>query len=383
MNLQYGDELNVRSAGERDELERVINILKSRYPDVIISSNQAIQHPDYITIFTASHLKDYVVNAKPDMLHFSSYPYMMQGTGVCAYEGQSPLPFYVNMEVYRQAGLAGLDGTGKKPIPCGMFVQTFEINNHMPTESEYRLQIFAGLAFGFKQFSAFLYIQNVTCVQNNSSENYVDLFFDYDGIGPWAAPVPKPELYTYAAMMREAKKLAPTLVRLISTDVRMLMGEHKNASGLSIPNQIPSDSWTDVSMEPWNSSVDPYMTDIEVQNTGTKNEGLAGDIIVGYFKPLDDSLAEPGYENDIYFMIVNGLIDETGDADDCKQQITLKFDFGSSGISNLKYVDANGAVSDFTPQPDRLGKDEITFELKGGTGMLFKYDTGGKFIGLE
>ena len=105
---------------------------------------------------------------------------------------------------------------------------------------------------------------------------------------------------------RQSLNLGPALVRLLTTNVHLRTGQHKNSNGLTVNNSLPS------GVTHWESNTNPYLTGVTATNLGSKNAGLAGDAIVGYFKPLDASFTTPGHENDAYFMIVNGLSDAAG-----------------------------------------------------------------------
>ncbi len=380
VSVQWKDEQSI-SSSQLSTLASDIANLKGDYPDAMVYCNNKVGSSGFnVSDFSQTTLNNYTQTVKPDMLHFSEYPFRWQGTNYPArdYEGGSPTGMYVHMEMYRKAGIAGLDGTGSQPIPVGMYVQTFAddgLNNRLPTESEYRLQQFAGLAFGMKSFDTFLYCQNAENVLAGSSSTYEDLFFTYTSA--WADPTPKPEFYNYAAMLGEAKNIAPSLVRLISTDVRMKMGRREDG----VTNPLPADSFSEVAVAAWDSTADAYLKNVSATNLGTKNNGMEGDVIVGFFKPLDSSLAQPGAENDPYFMIVNGLSDETGNAVDCRQQIHMEFDFADSGINQLlRRSRETGAIEQVSLTHDSGSLYYLDLVLDGGTGDLFKYDNGFDFI---
>src|SRR5439155_7242699 len=75
---------------------------------------------------------------------------------------------------------------------------------------------------------------------------------------------------------------------------------------------------------------DPYLAGWSVTNTGTKNNGPAGDVIVSWFTTLDESFDGPNYTNEVYMMVVNGLTDPTGTAADVSQHVTMDFLFGTA-----------------------------------------------------
>jgi hypothetical protein len=149
-----------------------------------------------------------------------------------------------------------------------------------------------------------------------------------------------------------------------------------------VNNLIPS------GVENWipNDPVGPndYLQNVTATNTGiVKNDGLAGDVIVGYFEPLDGSLTNAGHEDDSYFMIVNGLSDILGTAVETIQQIRLDFDFGASGIDSLLRLSRDtGNVELVSLMFDGGSLYHLDLNLEGGTGDLFKYNNGGTFVGF-
>jgi hypothetical protein len=192
---------------------------------------------------------------------------------------------------------------------------------------------------------------------------------------------PTPQFYQVAETNRQSLNLGPALVRLISTDVRMKMGRHDADPFWPWDpdweyNDLPS------GVSSWDSSVDLYIMNIEATNLGSKNDGYEGDVIVGHFKPLDASFADPGHEDDTYFMIVNGLNDATGSAADCAQQIRLDFDFGASSIDSLLRLNREtGQVEEVVGLLSDGGSlYHLDLVLDGGTGDLFKFDNGGAFV---
>ena len=70
----------------------------------------------------------------------------------------------------------------------------------------------------------------------------------------------------------------------------------------------------------------------DITNLGTLNNGLPGDVIVGFFKPLDALFDGPNYSDQVYFMVVNGLNDPNGTAAQTRQRIRLNF----NGVTSLQ-----------------------------------------------
>ena len=365
--VQLGDEQSILDPSVLPGFASEVAILKEKYPNAIIHLNQDASGSGMSVSngLSLDILKNYMQTVKPDMLNFTEYPFRWQGTLYPAqdYEGGSPTGMYVRMELYRQAGLAGVDGTGSQPIPVGMYTEAFtspfnpSSNHRQPTESEYRLQQFAGLAFGMKSFDSFIY--NYVVVDELDS-----IYFEGN------TQVPTLEFYKIAEMNRQARNLAPALVRLISTDVRMKMGQRED----TLVNPIPADAASQVAIQAWDSNANSYLKTISATNLGSLNNGKPGDVIVGFLKPIDASLAQPGYEEDEYFMIVNGLTDEAGSAEDCRQSIHLGFDFGTSGINQLLRLSRDtGQVETVTLNHDSGSLYSLDLVLDGGTGDLFKF----------
>src|ERR1051325_4150371 len=145
----------------------------------------------------------------PDMLMFDAYPrhYITMTT------------WYGEMQKYRVAGLAGIDGTGHKPIPYGQYLDLYRTSYtaSQPDESFVRLQQNASWAFGYTFVEAFVYNK-----PNNTG--VYPTMFSADGDSP-TTPV-----YDYVAEAnRQSKNLGPALIRLKSTDVAMLPGTSRTA----------------------------------------------------------------------------------------------------------------------------------------------------------
>ncbi len=327
---------------------------------------------------TLSMLGTYMSAVNPDMLCFTEYAMCFQGTGyVYDYEGGSPTMMYEDLELYRDAGLAGVDGTGTNPIPVGCYIQNFiwdhpHTNRRIMSGSEVRLAQFAPWTFGCKAVKAFIY------GDHTAIEEQYQVMFEHDTEGNCDYDKPKEQYYVVAETNRQSGNLGDSLVRLINYGVYMKLGLHEDSSEEVVSNSLPSgvSEWT------YGCGADPYITNITVANLGTKNNGHPGDVILGLFKPLDASLVEPGLEEDTYFMVTNGLTDATGTAVDCSLRIRIDFDFQSSGITRLLRKSRDtGEVEVVNLTPHLYpGQYYLLFDLDGGTGDLFKFDNGATFI---
>jgi hypothetical protein len=119
-----------------------------------------------------------------------------------------------------------------------------------------------------------------------------------------------------------------------------------------------------------------------VENIGTRNNGLRGDAIISWLKPLDAALDDPADPTDqLYFMVTNGLTGPDGTAADYRQRIRINF-LTSVGDS-VQYLDPDtGEVRTMSLPfaPTTNTRRQLAVELDGGTGMLFKFNTGDPFL---
>jgi hypothetical protein len=260
------------------------------------------------------------------------------------------------MGKYRSVALKGHDGTSREPVPYGYWYQSMKGDyNHVVSKSELSIQYFSALAYGYKALAAWYY---ATSGGDGSST-----FFN----GP-ADQNPTPEFYHVAQLNKQTLNLAPSLLRLLSTDVRFVLGKHKTKAGTIAFNPQPGFA------SEWTSSADPYITAIRAANISSEYDSLPGDIIIGYFKPLFEKFESPPAGKDqIYFMIVNGLISPDSNID-TTQKIRVDFDFGKSGIDCIYRLSRNtGKVEKIELIHDSGSQYHYEFDLKGGEGDLFSF----------
>ena len=360
LNLQFRDEQPLNAANIQ-EAATVLSQWRSQYPQTLGFTNQ------YGYQELPATLRSYMQQAQPDMLMFDTYPF----TGTIPNGGYHS--WYRHLDKYRMLGLEGNDGTGNQPIPTGVFLQTWMPNDYVLSESEIRLNQFSAWAFGNKLATAFFYAD---------SEAFSGLQSAMFG-GP-GDQNPTPTFYQIAETNRQSVHLGPSLVRLVSTDVGFIPGQHYNSQ----VNQVGT-NWAISDLSERDFVVgenDPYIKAIAATNLGLKNntpggDKLRGDVVVGYFKPLSESFDGPDFENEIYFMIVNGLTDPTGTAAETSQLIRVDFDFGASGIDSLQRLSRDtGLVEVVDLIHDGGSLYHLDLILEGGTGDLFKFNTGAPFI---
>ena len=349
--LQISDEQDITDPTELANIAAITAGLHTLHPDIIVHTNQGGNQ------FTTAAVRSYMQQAQPDMLMFDTYPFMGY------VPGGSPTQLYEDLEKYRMLGLEGNDGTGTRPIPTGLYTQTYIRAGHTVTGSEINLNRFSAMAFGYKLLDSYVY---ETWPQYPAFQSALFVGMSTDN--------PTQQFYDVAEANRQCVNLGPALVRLLSTDVRMEMGRHESSS-VTVDNSLPG------GVSQWDASAGPYITNVSATNPGSRNNGLEGDVILGYFKALDSSFADPGHEDDVYFMVVNGLSDQVASAVACRQQIRLDFDFGSSGIDTLLRLSRDtGEIEEVTLTHDGGTRYYLELPLDGGVGDLFKFNNGGSFI---
>jgi hypothetical protein len=340
------DEENLNDPAMREKVAGWFAATREKFPETILYTNQ------YGGQVTNENLNAYIESSRPDMLSFDTYPFLLDGP-----TAGSPTPFYGDAMRYRKHALA-------RGIPYAMWVQTFHGENRYrnPSESEMRLNQFAAWTFGYKMVTAFTYNSGATSLFTGPGDRN-----------------PTPALREITQINRESRNLGPALVRLRSSDVRMIMGERRGGGdGKAVPNPQPID------VQPWRfGENDPYLRGVTAENLGPTNDKLRGDVLIGWFKPL-----QPEHDgDDSYFMITNGLCAppaQNGSAQACRQRITLNLHFKDSGITRLQRLSrATGKVEavELKTVANDPGRFLVTLELDGGTGDLLKFGTGKPFVG--
>jgi hypothetical protein len=365
VSIQYRDEQNLADPAVLAETAAAVSQRQAAYPNTLIFTNQIGGQ------FTSPVMQAYMAEVKPDMLMFDAYPF----NGLVDFvPGGSPSGLYYSLFKYRALGLAGNDGTGQSPIPCGLYTQTFTmpqmVLGHVVTESEMRLNQFCAWVYGFKFVSCFFYDQ-----PGPEGEELETILFE----GPTSAHPKTEQFYQLAELNRQSRNLGPALLRLLSTDVRFVLGRYQKS---------PTDSIKQIVQYPgmtlWSpGQTVPFLTSVAATNLGTENYGLEGNVILGGFRALDESF-DGSYADQAYFMVVNGLSspNTTGTAANTRQNIHLTFDFGTSGITALQRMSRDtGLIEDVALVHEGGSVYSLDLVLDGGTGDLFKFTTAAPFLG--
>lgn len=348
IRYQIRDEQDLTDPDEITYTAEIFSFLHEKYPNILLNTDVGM---------SVIEMRNFMQQAKPDLIMNQSYPFSNAMGNV----GGSPWLLYENLSLFREAGLAGNDGTGTRPIPNGVFTQKFVRSGHTVSDSEARLQDFAAWAFGFKVVDSFFY----DSVPGGGLQAVM-----FSGVG---TDNPTSLFYQVAETNRQSLNLGPALVRLLSTDVRLQMGRHPGG----LTNPVPEGVVT------WNADADPYITDITATNLGSKNGGYEGDVVIGYYEPLHPAFTNSGFEDDMYFMVLNGLSDSdsSGTVAATSQKIRLDFDFSGASIFNLQRLSRNtGLVETVNLIHDGGSRYHLDLILEGGTGDLFKLNNGGTFV---
>jgi len=344
VSLQYGDELNQNLNGTLDAatmstMAATFASWHSQYGSNFLAytnfgANNASKS------MTPSALANYMQVANPDMLMFDAYPrnYVTLST------------WYAEMQKYRLAGLAGIDGTGRAPIPYAQYLDLYRssYNASLPSESFVRLQEFASWAFGYTFVTAFVYNKP------NNSTVYPTMFSSAGDSQPTA-------VFDYVAEAnRQSLNLGAALVRLTSTDIRMIPG-----TGSSLPSGLLA--WAP------GAGDNDYVTSITpVTNPGGSNSTSYADVLIGYFEPLLTDNRDYHFADGTHFMLVNGS--STGTAANKAQWYHLTFDFGTSGFDSLQLLSRETGQIESVALTHLSGSlYSLDWNLEGGTGDLFRF----------
>ena len=357
--LQVGDEQDLSNNTSGASFTQTVSWFQNAqsgnyYPNQLLYVNQnGISDSGFIS---------FISQANPDAISFDSYPFSNPaGYYITSYNwlGSAAIPL---------AGAGSYIGAmGNAPRPFGMFLQTYHDTYAVdPGDVEMRWQQFTALTLGYTFLDAYIY--------DGGNTNFYTQGTLYN---------------QFKETARQSRNLGPALTKLISYSngvagggTSIVLG--KNSSGAT--NAVPA-SWQVFSANdaPPNQR---YMQSVSATNLGTKNGGYAGDVYVGYFNPLLASYGDPA--GTAYFMVTNGLpaltlpngsSDNTALVTDCQQQITLNFDFGTSGVTSLQRLRRSDGHLEVVPLTQITGNQyQLVFTLDGGTGDLFKFNDRTPFI---
>ena len=366
VTLQLGDEWNLNDPALRTRAVNWFNAIRANFPNTILYMN------NFGGQVGDAELGDFTTRARPDMLSFDSYPWKSDYT-TRAPIGGPPTSWYGDLRRYREHAKGA-------NIPLASYVQTFHaVQDYDRTvyrdasPSELRLNHFAALAFNAKVLIDFTYNTGASSLFTT----------------PGGDSNPTPLLAEKTDIARRARNLGRALVRLrpigdapggFTTSIMYLRGKN-SSGGLNTPpigfRADPDDS----NYTEWVfGRNDPYLRGWAVTNVGTVNNGQRGDVILSWFRSLDEGFDGPDQTNQIYLMVVNGLTDPAGSTAACRQEIRLNFGF-PAGITGLVMLDPVTGRLQTNTLPTVSGQRQLMLNLDGGDAALFKFDNGAPFVG--
>jgi hypothetical protein len=369
MTLQLGDEWNLNDATLRTRAMNWFNAVRTNFPNTILYMN------NFGGQVGDSQLADFWTRARPDMLCFDAYPWKSDYTTRTPLGGP-PTSWYGDLRRYREhARDAG--------VPLGTYMQTFHAVQDWdqtvyrdPSPSELRLNHFGALAFNCKVLIDFTYNTGASSLFTS----------------PGGDSNPTPLLAEKTDSALRARNFGKALVRLTpiadatrqyTTSMMFLRGKRSDGTPTPVPIGFIADPQAPNDYTDWVANRnDPYLRGWSVTNKpAIKNGGQRGDVVISWFKPLDETFDGPDYVNQVYFMVVNGLTDPTGSAADCLQEIRLNFDF-PAGLTSIDML--NPATGQVQTQllPIVSTRRQLVLNLNGGDAALFKFSTGAPFVGF-
>jgi hypothetical protein len=276
-----------------------------------------------------------------------------------------------------------------------------------PSPSEFRLNTFAALAFGAKSLVDFTYNTGATSYfkKPGGDTNKLPLYDDLVTVNRRVRNLGKALVRVKPIAESPQSDGKPTGDSRV-TSIFFICGQHMEGEGTARKpayNALPTDFHVDAqaphdaahgdrgAYSDWEiGRNDPYLsgwsvTPVGANGTPTKNDGLRGDVILAWFKVLDESFDGTEFNDEIYLMIVNGLTALDGSAADCAQKIQL--DFGNAKTpypyKTVRRLNPDtGKIQDVDLSPVG-GKQRLIMTIEGGAGELLKFPTKAPFVGVE
>lgn len=368
VTLQLGDEWNLNDAAVRTRAVNWFNAIRTNFPNTILYMN------NFGGQVGDAQLGDFITRARPDMLSFDAYPWKSDYTTRVP-RGGPPTSWYGDLWRYRQHAK-------NARIPFGSYVQTFHAVQSWdstvyrdPSPSELRLNHFGALAFNAKVLIDFTYNTGASSLFTT----------------PGGDSNPTPLLAEKTDAAQRARNLGKALVRLkpisdapgaYTTSIMFVRGRNSSGTLSTVPIGFIADA-QDNSYTEWAADRnDPYLRGWAVTNKGTVNNGQRGDVIISWFKALDESFDGFDHMNEVYLMVVNGLTDPSGSAAACLQEIRLNFQFPSA-ITGVVMLDPVSGQLQTNTLPIVGTVRQLVLNLNGGDAALFKFGNGAPFVGLS
>ena len=303
---------------------------------------------------------DYLHVVEPDILLVDLYPFCDETNDETTEQYLRDRSYYRCLDLVRAAAM-------KANIPYWLVVQSADYGGaYLPSGSDLTMEVYSALAYGFTGISYFVF---------DNLGNYGD---GDGGLLRYADPnensyVCNDLYYDAQRVNAELAHLGRTLKLLKSTKTRYILGTHLENS-VPVANALPLAA---VEFNP--ATDDPYITSITATNLGTIPDQPAGDLLIGYFTPFDETLDGPTYQNETYFMITNLLRERNVAYHDARQAVHIEFDLSGTTITQLQRLNRTDGHIETVPLVP-LGNDLYSLDLVLTGGELFKYQTGAVFI---
>ena len=398
VNLSLSDEPNLLDSTIFNNMVNWFTSTASNFPNTILYiNNWGGQIED-------GTLSSFISQAHPDLISFDTYPFKS------VYDTNAPdhigpvvggpnqyYAWYSELRRYRAWG-------STFNIPFGYYRQTFHaVEDYAPynvyrdpSASELRLNTFAGLAFNAKMIIDFTYNTGASSLFTK----------------PGGDSYPTPLYYEMQDINLRARNLGKTLVRLkpaydmhnlndvnpppgptsdnpnfadgYVTSMMFVKGKYLSGGTTNLtilPNSFLDDAEAPNQYSWWEfQKNDPYLNGWGVSNTGTVNNGLPGEVIISWFKPLDESFDGATYTNETYMMVVNALTETNATPVQCSQRITLNFMDTFSGA--IEILNSSTGIAEYQVLPIVNTRRQLVLNLNGGDAALFKFSDGAPFIGV-
>lgn len=376
MAICLADEWNLNDDTVRTRLVNWFVAVRTNWPNALLF------HNNWGSQIADGPLADFYTRAQPDMLCFDTYPWksawVANDTEGAPLSGP-PTSWYGDLRRYRDHAR----GAG---LPLGIYRQTFHaIQNYDqtvyrdPSKSELRLNTFGALAFNVKFINDFLYNTGAASLFTKTFNGSGDTTISTNGLYAEMADANKRAINFGKALVR--LKPIDEATASWTTSIVFVRGKDSNTNLNPIPvnfyagpsGTLPNTDWV-------SDRNDPYLRGWVVTNTGTKNNSQPGDVIIAWFKPLDESFDGPSHSNEIYMMVVNGLTDPTGTAADCSQEIKLNF---LDTFTTLEMLNPTNGLVESQVLPVVSTRRQLVLNLNGGDAALFKFADGAPFVGMQ
>jgi hypothetical protein len=401
ISVSLGDEPDLNNPNQRQKHIDWYHKFRGRFPRTILYTN------NWGMQIEGRAYQDFITRAQPDMISFDSYPWQSDYATKqpMAYKGRedgNPREFYNSLKFVRAYAYAN-------NIPFQSYRQSFHaVEDYSktiyrdPSPSEFRLNTFAALAFGAKSIADFTYNTGATSYfkRPGGDTNKQPLYNDLVEVNQRVRNLGKALVRLKPVPESPKSDGKPTGDSRI-TSILFICGQHVEQHGPAF-NALPTDFHVDAQAprdkthadrggySDWEvGRNDPYLSGWNVKPVGangtpTKNNGLPGDVIISWFKLLDESFDGSDFHDEVYFMVTNGLTALDGTPADCRQQIQLDFGSSKSPCSHPTLERLNPGIGKVEAIPLTAvdGKKRLILNIEGGSCELFKFSTGAPFVGV-